>query len=83
MDVMGDLDTELLKPSDIASFLGVSRSWVYEAAKAGRLPCVRLGGEGGPLRFVRQDVERWLEHARHAWLPGESSTSAAKRATAC
>ncbi|MDA0161253.1 helix-turn-helix domain-containing protein [Solirubrobacter ginsenosidimutans] len=78
---MTHLDTDLLKPSDLAHYLSVSRSWVYEAAKAGRIPYVRLGGPDGPLRFFRDDVERWLENARREWLPGESAASAATRAT--
>jgi excisionase family DNA binding protein len=77
---MAYLDTELLRPSEIASYLGVSRSWVYGAAKAGRIPCVRLGGDDGPLRFVPSDVERWLESARQHWLPGGSTALAEKRA---
>ena len=38
-DSMERLDTALLTPSDVAR-LGVSRSWLYAAAKAGRVPCV-------------------------------------------
>lgn len=53
-DAMTHLDADLLKPTEIAHCLGVSRSWVYEAAKAGRIPCVRLGGPDGPLRFLRE-----------------------------
>jgi len=60
----------LLKPSEVAQELGVSRSWVYAAAEDGRLPSVRLGGPDGPLRFVPEDLHRWLEQARAAWLPG-------------
>jgi excisionase family DNA binding protein len=77
---MANLDTELLKPSEIAQYLGVSRSWIYLAARAGRIPCMRLGGAAGPLRFVRADVEQWLENARRDWLPGESAASSASRA---
>jgi excisionase family DNA binding protein len=79
-DAVAHLDTDLLKPNDIARRFGVSRSWVYDAAKAGRIPCVRLGGSDGPLRFLPDDVEAWLELARRSWLPGESATSATKRA---
>jgi excisionase family DNA binding protein len=57
----------LLKPSDVAAQLGVSRSWVYDAAKAGRIPSIRIGGEDGPLRFVPEDVQRWIDDARAAW----------------
>jgi excisionase family DNA binding protein len=57
---------------DVARRLGVSRSWVYDAAASGRIPCVRLGGPDGPLRFVPGDVEAWLDEARRNWLPGGS-----------
>src|SRR5215210_3099819 len=68
---MACLDPDLLKPTDVARRLGVSRSWVYDAAASGRIPCVRLGGPHGPLRFLPEDVERWLEQARRNWLPGK------------
>jgi excisionase family DNA binding protein len=69
---MAHLDTDLLKPTDVARRLGVSRSWVYDAASSGRIPCVRLGGPDGPLRFLPDDIEAWLERARRNWLPGMS-----------
>jgi excisionase family DNA binding protein len=60
----------LLKPNDLARRLAVSRASVYEAAKAGRIPSVRIGSAHGPLRFVPEDIERWLAEARTARLPG-------------
>ena len=51
------LMASLLKPSDVARQLGVSRAWVYDAAKRGRIPSIRIGGEKGPLRFVPEDLE--------------------------
>jgi excisionase family DNA binding protein len=56
--------TGLLKPADVARRLKVSRSWVYDAAADGRLPSIRLGAPDGPLRFVRADLEQWIEDAR-------------------
>jgi excisionase family DNA binding protein len=56
--------TDLLKPADVARRLKVSRSWVYDAAADGRLPSIRLGTQDGPLRFVRADLEQWIEDAR-------------------
>ena len=50
--------------------LAVSRTWVYAAAADGRLPSIRLGGPEGPLRFIRDDVEAWLEEQRAVWTPG-------------
>lgn len=59
----------LLRPNEVARLLSVSRAWVYEAARTGRIPSFRLGGEDGPLRFVAEDIERWLAEARGGWLP--------------
>jgi excisionase family DNA binding protein len=70
---------ELLRPSDLARQLGVSRAWIYEAARTGRIPSVRIGGQGGPLRFVPEDVERWLDEARSKWKPGKLGSSAPSR----
>jgi excisionase family DNA binding protein len=61
---------DLLKPSDLARRLGVSRSWLYDAAKTGRIPSIRIGGEDGPLRFVPEGIDRWIDEARAAWSPG-------------
>jgi excisionase family DNA binding protein len=72
---------QLLKPSDLAQKLGVSRSWLYDAAKTGRIPSIRIGGEDGPLRFVAEDIDRWLQEARAAWTPGRR-TPATRHATA-
>jgi excisionase family DNA binding protein len=50
---------------DIASWLGVSRAWVYDhtTRKKPLLPCVRLGEM---TRFRRPDIERFIrEHAKH------------------
>jgi excisionase family DNA binding protein len=69
----------LVRPADVASMLGVSRSWLYEAAKDGRIPCVRLGGEDGPLRFLEADLVAWLEQARSGWLPAESGPRTVRR----
>lgn len=68
----------LLTVRDLVQRLSVSRSWVYEAAADGRLPSIRLGVEG-PLRFVEEDVERWLDEARRAWKPGDTSRATLRR----
>ena len=62
----------LLRPNDIAHMLGVSRAWVYDAARTGRIPSVRLGGQDGPLRFVAEDIEDWLAETRARWMPGRN-----------
>ena len=75
--------TDLLRPTDVARQLGVSRSWLYAAAADGRIPSIRLGGPDGPLRFVAQDLHRWLEDARGGWRPvGTAAETLRRRARA-
>jgi excisionase family DNA binding protein len=47
---------------DVAEFLGVSVSWVYQAARNAAIPCLKIGNS---LRFVPQRV--------HAWTLGQTS----------
>jgi excisionase family DNA binding protein len=42
---MGHMITELLKPSDVAAYLGCCVDTVYRAIKTGRLRAMRLGRE--------------------------------------
>lgn len=48
---------------DVARFLKVSRSWVYQKAEAGVLPYLRIGGL---VRFEPETVRAW---ARGEQLP--------------
>ncbi|MGI8803925.1 MAG: helix-turn-helix transcriptional regulator [Solirubrobacteraceae bacterium] len=75
------MDSELLRPNEVARRLGVSRTWVYDAARDGRIPSVRIGGPDGPLRFVLEDLESWIDEARKSWCPGDSSTPTLRRTT--
>jgi excisionase family DNA binding protein len=69
---------KLLKPTEVADRLSVSRAWVYDAAKVGRIPAIRIGGEDGPLRFVAEDPEVWLADARSRWTPGSRTVATRK-----
>lgn len=51
----------LLTAPVAAELLSVRTSWVYDAARSGELPCVRLGKH---LRFLRSDLERWVAEQR-------------------
>jgi excisionase family DNA binding protein len=52
----------------VAEFLGVSKSWVYQATSTGVLPCIRLGST---LRFEKSVIEKWIkgEGSRSVKLP--------------
>jgi excisionase family DNA binding protein len=55
------LDNPLLKPDQAAELLAVRTSWIYEAVRTNRLPCLRVGRH---IRFTREMLEEWLrEHA--------------------
>jgi excisionase family DNA binding protein len=70
---------DLLRPAEVARKLGVSRAWLYDAAKTGRIPSVRIGGTDGPVRFIERDLDTWIEQARAAWRPGDSSAAVLRR----
>jgi excisionase family DNA binding protein len=55
------LGEPLLTAAQAATLLSVRTSWVYDAARNGELPCVRLGKH---LRFLRTDLERWVAEQR-------------------
>jgi excisionase family DNA binding protein len=59
---------------DVARYLKVSRSWVYQRAEAGQLPCVRVGGL---LRFRPDSVRAIASEgpARPKRAPGASAAS--------
>jgi excisionase family DNA binding protein len=52
------LDVPLLRPEQAAELLAVKTSWVYDAVRGGRLPCLRVGKH---IRFTRAMLEEWLQ----------------------
>lgn len=57
----GILQEPLLDASQAARLLGIPRSSVYEYAKRGELPHVKLGRH---VKFIRSDLERALAERR-------------------
>src|SRR5579875_3421142 len=68
------LEEPLLNVAQAASLLNVRESWVRAAARAGRLPCVRVGRH---LRFSREQLQRWLGEQRASTPHPPSGRSAA------
>lgn len=54
---------EVLTPTEAAALLKVRPSWMYEAARVGGVPYLKLGRH---LRFLRSDLEAWLIEQRVA-----------------
>ncbi len=46
---------------DLASYLKASRSWVYDAAAADRIPSIRVSGM---LRFDPEAIKAWAKGSR-------------------
>jgi excisionase family DNA binding protein len=57
-----DLTQPLLSVHQAAGMLSVRPSWIYDAARRGQLPSVRLGKH---VRFLRSDLECWVAEQRH------------------
>ena len=51
------LTEPLLKADEAALLLSVKPSWIYEAVRAGALPCLKVGRH---IRFTRPMLEEWL-----------------------
>jgi excisionase family DNA binding protein len=52
------LGQPLLTAAEAAELLSVRPSWVFEAVRAGQLPCLKVGRH---IRFTRPLLEAWLE----------------------
>ncbi|HVV51106.1 MAG TPA: helix-turn-helix domain-containing protein [Polyangia bacterium] len=48
---------------EVATFLRVSRSWVYHQAEAGLIPCLRVGS------LLRYEPDSIRQFARGEWKP--------------
>lgn len=48
----------LMTPSQVATWLQKSKSWVYAAVERGDLPSKKVGRD---LRFERVELQRWLD----------------------
>jgi excisionase family DNA binding protein len=57
------LSVPLLRPDEAAELLSVRPSWIYEAVRTNRLPCLRIGRH---IRFTREMLEEWLAEQRAA-----------------
>lgn len=54
----------LLTVADVAEWLNVSPSLVYQLVDSGKLPVVRVGNGRGAIRFQTSDVEAYLAASR-------------------
>jgi excisionase family DNA binding protein len=55
------LSEPLLDAEGVATLFAVKPSWVYEAVRSRRLPHLKVGRH---VRFVRADLEAWVDQQR-------------------
>jgi hypothetical protein len=70
----GDLDLtdlRLLNAGQVADLLAVPESWVREATRAGRLPCIPLGRY---RRYCLPEIQAWLQEQRQRPRPQSRQT---------
>ena len=60
------MQTRLIDVKSVAERLGEKPATVYDYARQGILPCVRLGRK---VKFDPKAIERWIEEGGEA-LPG-------------
>jgi len=69
----------LLTVTDVADWLSVSASLVYQIVESGKLPVYRIGNGRGAIRFRPEDVETYLNACRSEKLPSASTRKARPR----
>ena len=68
-DVIADLPP-LLSRAQLAALLGIAQRTVTSYVSDGRITGIRITGRGGPLRFTRSEVRRFLaaqQTSEHGW----------------
>ena len=53
----GEDGRRLLNADEVAGMLGVSKEWVWQESRAGRIPTITLGRF---RRYRKEAIERWL-----------------------
>ena len=59
----------MLTVTDVAQWLSVSNSLVYQLVEAGKLPVYRIGNGRGAIRFQPQDISDYIESCRNDPVP--------------
>jgi len=67
----------LMTAGDVATLLGVTRSWVYEQSRLGRIPTVTLGRY---RRYRRAAIEAWVRELEQAERTGDLVQAGGSRA---
>ena len=57
-------ENKLLTVGQVADWLSISKSSVYQMVDAGKLPVIRLGSAKGSIRFEQGDILEFLANSK-------------------
>jgi len=69
----------LLTVADVADWLSISGSLVYQLVESGKLPIYRIGNGRGAIRFRPEDIESYLFGCRTEKVPARTNTAVRPR----
>ncbi len=55
---------KLLRPKEAATLIGLTTNTIRAYVRQGKIPCVRLGGPNGPIRFDLRELHAWINQNR-------------------
>ena len=64
------MDHEILTAADVAKFLRIPKTTVYDLAQRGRLPAFKVGRH---WRFRKTRIEQWLERQENGSISHRST----------
>ena len=72
-------ENKLLTVGQVADWLNISKSSVYQMVEAGKLPVIRLGLAKGSLRFEQSDILEFLSNAKRNEVIATPPTTRARK----
>lgn len=68
----------MLTVVEVAAFLRVSRTCVYQLIESGKIACHRIGVGRGAIRVTQSDLDEFVQGCRQK--PGEEASNASRPA---
>lgn len=64
MPAQNEESNRLLTVADVANWLNISGSLVYQLVESGKIPVIRIGNGRGAIRFESRDIAVYIESCR-------------------
>jgi excisionase family DNA binding protein len=55
----------MLTIKDVAVKFNVSIATIYRMVRAGKMPSLRVGSRGKTIRFIEEDIEKWIKEGKN------------------